>query len=376
LEFKNKNILILSQQDWGEMFISKHHYAVELAKAGNTVYYMNGPEQAGKMAKGEISISETKHANLFLVKHRLPFPYILKFRARGLYDYLLKFHIRKAMATIGKKIDLIWSFDLSDTIPLRLFPTDARKIYMPVDELDKGVALKAAKGADVIMSVTHEILDKFNTLSTPKLFLNHGVADYFINENVTDAINKPIQVGLSGNFLRADIDTETIKEIITDNKEVVFNFWGLIDFSKSNLLAPSESNALAFIEELRQMPNVKLHGHVAPEVLAKELKRMDCFLICYDINKDHSKGTNYHKVLEYLATGKTIISNNITTYSNHTGLIEMPVERNNTALPKLFHTVIAVLDEYNSIAKQEERIAFARTYTYKNQLHKIENSLH
>jgi hypothetical protein len=38
--------------------------------------------------------------------------------------------------------------------------------------------------------------------------------------------------------------------------------------------------------------------------------------------------------------------------------------------------VIAELDEYNSIAKQEERIAFARTYTYKNQLHKIENSLH
>jgi glycosyltransferase involved in cell wall biosynthesis len=246
---------------------------------------------------------------------------------------------------------------------------------MPVDELHDSVAINAAKGADLVASVTNEILSKFNTVSVPKLFLNHGVADYFINTNVTEAINTPIQVGLSGNFLRVDIDHDTLKQIIKAHPQVVFNFWGLIDFHGSNLLAPSDNNTLAFIEELKAMPNVRLHGQVAPEVLARELKKMDCFLICYDIDKDYSKGTNYHKVLEYLAVGKVIVSNNITTYSNYPGLVKMPHERNNKSLPDLFDKVIACLSEYNSAAKQQERIAFASNYTYSNQLRKIESYL-
>jgi glycosyltransferase involved in cell wall biosynthesis len=375
LELKNKNVLILSQQDWGAMFISKHHYAVELAKAGNTVYYMNGPEQAGKMRRGEIEITKTDYQNLFLIKHRLPFPYILKFKARWLYDYLLTFHIVNVLRKIPKQVDLVWSFDLSDTVPLRIFPKSIKKIYMPVDELRDSVAINAAKGANLVASVTNEILSKFDSLSTPKLFLNHGVADYFINTNITDTINNPVQVGLSGNFLRTDIDHETLKQIINAHPSVVFNFWGLIDFHQSNLLAPSDSNTLAFIEELKVLPNVRLYGQVPPETLAAQLKKMDCFLICYDINKDYSKGTNYHKVLEYLAVGKVVVSNNITTYNNYPGLIAMPEERNNMALPELFNKVITRLGEYNNVAKQQERVAFALAYTYSNQLKKIERYL-
>jgi hypothetical protein len=61
-------------------------------------------------------------------------------------------------------------------------------------------------------------------------------------------------------------------------------------------------------------PNVILHGMVSPELLSKELRRMDAFLICYDVTKDQSKGTNYHKVMEYLAYGRPIVSNYISRY--------------------------------------------------------------
>jgi hypothetical protein len=73
--------------------------------------------------------------------------------------------------------------------------------------------------------------------------------------------------------------------------------------------------------------------------------------------------------------GKVIVSNNITTYSNYPGLVKMPHERNNKSLPDLFDKVIACLSEYNSAAKQQERIAFASNYTYSNQLRKIESYL-
>ena len=40
---RNKTILIISPQAWGKMFLSKHHYAIELAKRGNAVYFLNPP---------------------------------------------------------------------------------------------------------------------------------------------------------------------------------------------------------------------------------------------------------------------------------------------------------------------------------------------
>jgi hypothetical protein len=69
---------------------------------------------------------------------------------------------------------------------------------------------------------------------------------------------------------------------------------------------------------------------------------MDAFLICYDIEKDQSGGTNYHKIMEYMCTGKVIIGNNITTYKNKPELVQMVNERdNNRELPALFDHVIS-----------------------------------
>lgn len=376
MELKNKTILIISQQDWGSMFISKHHYAVTLGKMGNKVYYLNGPDQRQKMKPGQITVTASGYENVFLVEHRLTFPYFLKFKARWVYDYLLRSHIHKLVQQLNGHIDLVWSFDLSNTIPLQLFPKSARKIYMPVDELQKGIAIKAAEGADVIASVTQEILDKFNAVSVPKVFLNHGVADYFINISVSDVVNKPVQIGLSGNFLRADIDTDILLQIIKSNTDVVFNFWGLVDYKGSNLLAEGDTDQLGFITELRMQPNVKLHGQVAPIKLAEAFKKVDCFLICYDVMKDQSKGTNYHKILEYLATGKVVVSNNVSTYSKYPGMLEMVSNReSNKELPILFKNIIANLKEYNSLQKQQQRIHFAQQFLYRNQIAKIEEFL-
>ncbi len=358
------------------MFISKHHYALELAKRGNKVYYISGPDQEKRMPPGNITIEATEHPSIFYIKHRLYFPYVLKFKARGIYDYLLRFHIHRILKAINTPLDIVWSFDLSNTIPVKLFPSQARKIYMPVDELPLQTAIQGVVGADVVMSVTYEILDKFKSTGKQTVFLNHGVADYFINHNIDTTISRPARVGLSGNFLRTDIDRETLLAIINGNKNIIFNLWGSTDYAQSNIVSSKNEEAIAFIAKLKECTNVVLHGQLPPEQLAKELKRMDCFLICYDIEKDHSKGTNYHKILEYLATGKVVVSNNVTTYQKHPGLIEMPVQRNNTNLPALFSYVMNNLDKYNAHDLQAQRIAFAVQHTYAKQVDKIETYLH
>ena len=66
-----------------------------------------------------------------------------------------------------------------------------------------------------------------------------------------------------------------------------------------------------------------------PEELAVAYQNADAFLICYDVIKDQSKGTNYHKVLEFISTGKVVISNNITTYYNNPHFVQMVKESDN-----------------------------------------------
>jgi uncharacterized membrane protein YgaE (UPF0421/DUF939 family) len=107
--------------------------------------------------------------------------------------------------------------------------------------------------------------------------------------------------------------------------------------------------------------------------LAKAIKKVNAFLICYDVQRDQSKGTNYHKVMEYLGTGKVIVSNSITTYQHQPELVQMITERdNNNRLPHLFDEVISSLHEHNAIQRQKQRVEYARDNTYQKQLQRIE----
>ena len=119
-----------------------------------------------------------------------------------------------------------------------------------------------------------------------------------------------------------------------------------------------------------------MHGPINPKQLAIEFQRINAFLICYDIQKDQSKGTNYHKVMEYLSTGKVVISNNITTYKGLDDLIVMCNNRlNNDELLVIFPHVILNLDKFNSDKLYEKRKDFANYNSYSNKILKIQKIL-
>ena len=45
MRLNGKVIFIVSYENWGNMLMSKHHYAIELGKAGNKVYFINHPDK-------------------------------------------------------------------------------------------------------------------------------------------------------------------------------------------------------------------------------------------------------------------------------------------------------------------------------------------
>lgn len=375
MEISHKSILIISPQPWGNMYVAKHHYAIELAKQGNQVFFLNPPNPA---LDQEFELNaQSGIKNLHVLSYRPFFPLGLRFHIRWLYDFLMAFQIHRLNNFLNRSIDLVWCFEPNLYSNLHLFKGKTN-IYHPVDELFYDYQIKVGQSAHLILSVTQEILDKFHKFKVPKYFIHHGLAEEFINTNPiirTYPKEGTIKVGYTGNLLRKDIDIPVFIEIIQSNPEIEFHIWGSYQ-SNSAEQTKEAIQSKDFIKFLQQAKNVTLYGAVSPSTLAKDIQGMDAFLICYDVNKDQSKGTNYHKVMEYLSTGKVIISNNITTYVQMPHLVQMiPSRKNNAELIILFNRIINQINSYNNAESQLKRIAFAKEHTYGNHINAIKNIL-
>lgn len=374
MELKGKTILILPSQSWGKMFISKHHYAITLAERGNTVYYLNPPDN--KLNESIVIEQSTFNNNLYIVSHKLWFPYNIKFHLLGVFHHLMGTEIKRLTKIIGQP-DIVWSFDLENVYPFKYFGQNSLKIFHPVDEPLTKNAISAANGANIIFSVTKEILQKYQHLKTPSYFINHGVADNFLLQNCGDGQQKrKVKIGISGNFLRKDIDRDTMIKIIEENTAIEFHLWGTYEIKDSNIGGTDDSCQKNFIQKLKSLENTIFYGAVSANELAAAYCQMDGFLICYDVEKDQSKGTNYHKIMEYLAYGKVIIANNVSTYKDEPDLITMCKSRSsNTEMIALFKSVVSDLATYNSPYLISKRKAFAKNNGYHKQVDRIESLL-
>lgn len=371
----HKTILLISPQAWGKMYISKHHYAIELARKGNRVYFLTPLYNGDKKTK-RVIIHHTDEKDLFIIEQYFPFPFQLKFHLPKLYYWLINSQLKKIIKAIPHQIDIVWSFDLGNFFPFRFFNPKSLKIFHPVDEPLNKAAFDSAKGADIIFSVTNEILEKYQAIPAPRYFINHGLAEYFLTPTNRKKEDENIRVGFSGNLLVNYLDRETLVKIITENPEIHFQFWGAYEMKQSNIGGADNTDTREFILNLKSWRNVTLCGILHTKQLAEALQSVDAFLMCYDIKKEQSKGTNYHKLMEYFSTGKVVIANNITTYKDRPNLVQMAASReNNFQLPGLFNEVIKNLAYYNRQIFQEERIAFAKENTYKKQILRIEKIL-
>lgn len=372
-----KTVLLLSPQHWGRMRISKHHYAEELARRGNRVYFVNPPAEERAFGRPEVRIRDSEVPGVRVVDHRVSVPYALKFHARWAFRLAMWPHFRSIRRAIGERIDVLWSFDISHIYPLQFFPEARFRILHPVDEPTARDDWRGARGADVLFAVTREILAGYAAAGVPRHFINHGLAAPFLAlaEDERPRQEPGIRVGMSGNLLRPDIDRGTTLAIIREHPEVTFECWGNYEASSDNLGGGSDA-ASAFVAQLKRCPNVVLHGSVPTAELVDGYRRMDGFLIAYDVTKDPSRGTNYHKVMEFLASGSAIVSSNITTYANRPDLVQMVSERaHNHGLPALFRRVISDLSGQNSPALVRARKEYARDNTYARQVDRIEAAL-
>ena len=169
-----------------------------------------------------------------------------------------------------------------------------------------------------MLAVSQKILSHFECHSSAH-FVNHGLAVPFeaiARERLTETYvaNKPLQAGYAGNLVRPPVNRKIIREIISQNPQVIFHFWGPCSIDSNS--DPQSQVIANFIAWLQQRKNVRLHGPVDPTTLASAMRKMDLFFLSYSLHPTESDRSNSHKLLEYLSTGRVVVSSQFDTYQH------------------------------------------------------------
>jgi len=362
-QFKNKTILIISPEKWGENYLSKHHYAIELSKE-NEVYFLNS--QTNNTLNKKV-ITEKIAKNITVIHYKKTVKGLLKLPS-AFIDLQFKSIIKEILNTINQPIDILWDFDQYRFPNSKAFKAK-RTIFHPVDimkQIPAKIRSRKSNLSDLTLYLSNEIIKDLKTCK-PCHFINHGISeDFFRGTNSTYPFisKEKINVGYVGNIQSKFLDWKTLKTIVKNNPTVNFIFIG--PYQNSNL---GGDNLFKDIDFIKLQYNCTLLGSKPANELTEILPSFDAFLICYDTDNYRKEVSNSHKLLEYCSSGKVIISNYISTYANKQGVLEMV--DNNIDLPLKFKNVISNLDFYNTSKKSEYRINFAKKNTYKNHIEKI-----
>ncbi|MGB4773115.1 MAG: hypothetical protein WBP58_16755 [Chitinophagaceae bacterium] len=371
MELKRLKILLISPQAWGNVRVSKHHYAASLAALGNSVFFLNPPVNEGNA----FSMEDTEIENLKVVSYGSFFPLGLRFKFGGLYRMLMRYQVGRLLKRLGKEIDIVWCFEPNLYSDLSWFKARV-KIFHPVDVFRSQNALRLASSADIIFSVSPSILRFFEKTGKPMYFINHGLGKNFEElAKQPDSSSRGFEnICYVGNMLIPYLDRELIVDLVERFPEKVFHFVGPYTASHSSL-GNGDEISLAFIEKLRTFKNVILHGPKGVSELPVMMGKMDAFILCYRGDMEGYDLSNSHKMLEYLSTGKPVISTPIQAYLSVGNEIYMPKVDNYKERTSFFSKILNDVMPF-----EREELVFARKElslqnTYMKQIGRIEEKL-
>jgi len=352
---RQAKILIISPESWNGHFVSKHHYAVTLVSQGHKVYFLSPPDNS----LTEIQINPTKYQNLWEISS----PQVaiaLRFYPKILRNFIERRWLEKLEEKIGQQFTAVWLFENSRFYDMD-FAKDRLKIYHQVDLNQKFHVKEAVSSANICFCTSDYILDEIKPYNRRAYKVHHGVnlfakATSLIEEQKNHFKHQKINVTYVGNLDMQYLDVALLSILVKSFPDVQFHFVG--GYQTDTPLYKLCHNA----------NNIFWWGKVESELIPTILSSSDAVLVCYQ-EKYYVDQSSPHKIMEYLASGKVIISTYTDEYKDKQNLLEMANSSNDYL--KLFKKVVENLDFYNSEEKQQERISFAKNNSYEKQLEKI-----
>ncbi len=353
MKLSDKNILLVSPESWGHIFVSKHHYAVHLSKAGNKVFYLNPPS-------GRSAVRRSGYERLWVVDYK-GFPRGIRFYPSFLQRRVISAVFQELQRQCGEQFDIIWSFDNSVFFDFSALPADVLKITHIVDFNQDFQTKKAAATANCCLCITERIRQRLSRYNRAVHKINHGYSNRpGRNVPVLPDMRGRVKAVYAGNLDLAYIDWHLLDAIILGNTAVEFFLVG-----PYSLPMPDAMRVVA------GRPNVHFTGAVNASDLPAWYAAADVLLIAYREKFHAGQVENTHKMMEYLGSGKVVVA---TYTAEYAGLPEdmVVMTRYNQNFPMRFADVVANLNHWNSDTLQQARRSFALNNTYEKQIERIE----
>ena len=362
-----KNVLIISPNFWGNVHITKHHYSLEIHKLGANIFYLNPPS---RNLGGFMKITEI-FKNFKIIDFQLHIPGRIKYYFPRLYYYYMSLTVKRISALANN--DIFLSIDFSRDLPFSLTKTNyfnaKHKIFFQVDNPHIDYINKSKNISDMYFSISENILNIINKGNKYHYCLGHSVSsDFFSNDIIINKYNSSsLNIGYVGNLFMDNIDYDTIIELVKENKGMNFHFIGPNEVKSQNNNLGIQQNNIKNIRTLKAQNNTIFHGVLYKEKLVQLLRKLDAMFLCYHEFGMHPVApVNSHKILEFLALGKVVISNYFEDYNPYNNdLIFMP-KKNHTSAQyiKKFKLVVDDLHKFNKEHLIKKRSDFAKKRTY------------
>jgi hypothetical protein len=354
-------ILLISPEPWDGHAVSKHHYARTLASQGHRVLFLDPPDPQFEGVALEPVADQPG-----LVRVRAPrVSPGLQHMPGALRRWLERRWLSRLERLAGCSIEVIWLFENSRFFDLR-FAGSRLKIYHQVDLNQAFHPALAAKTANICFCSSQQILSNLRLSNSCSYFIQHGFQDLG-KSNLLDSCENHLRprflnVAYLGNLDMPYIDWDTMFLVVDSNPGVHFHFIG--EYSKL---------CKAYLR-LGDLTHVSWWGKIPSSSIVSSLERMDALILCYS-QSYKNQVSNPHKIMEYLASGRAVIATFTEEYVLHRDLFSMSDPGCNSSYPRLFESVIANLNYWNSSDRMERRRDFAADHTYTRQLLRIQDHL-
>ena len=357
----NKTILIISPEAWGDAYVSKHHYAEVLAEKDNKVFFLNPPAAKNKTVLIRKNLITVDYRPIYRGLQRLP---------RKIAAWLTKLEFLRIQKFLNAKIDVIWNFENSRFFNLSGIDNQIIKISHIVDLNQDFNFKEATETADVAFGVCGSIVEKqllFNSRSFkfPHALRVHDHKDHGMGKLPHTKLE--FKVGYVGNLLSKYIDRQALLSLVRNFPKVAFYFIG--PYESSNL-SMSNDDAEKFVQDLCTLENSFFVGVVPSSEIPVILSAMDMQLQLYYYDKYPKQLESSHKTLEYLYSGKILLTSFMDEYVANEELMVMIKDRNEWK--NTFTRALADIKLLNSETNINRRSQFAVANNYHSRLKEIE----
>lgn len=359
MHLRGKNILIISNEAWGDVWFSKHNYAYELSR-NNTVVFVDPP--GPWRPKNLLGMAPSLHkvgSSLTVLRYRNRLPVLNKWFYR-LNERLVARGLRAFLRRNGLAPGTLITFDPTRiTAPQRLRPE--RSLFICVDKYNFTFhgERELCHNVDAIVTISEHLSVRYERFNKPLLTIGHAISsDEFEAEPAPDV---PEGYGLYVGTIDARVDHAQVARMLERFPQVPFLFVGRLALKEDD---PYRSIYLpgryANMHHVGVRPFKELKSYIAGSRFC--LAPMDLRFPGNDIS--------HHKTFQYLALGKPVFS---TVFSEYLPIAHLMYMENDPV--RGLDQLERFLEEGEAVGLTAERVAHARAMTYERTFERIERFL-